>query len=160
MMAVVKTFRYPVSIDWWGNDLMNVHGPDKGSVRVAPPREFGGTHPNFWSPEELLAGAIGSCYAITLRAVAERLRIPLSELEVEAIGHVERAREGGYRFTLVDLDVAAETDPGHVEALERAAKLAEKRCIVGTALGVPLHVRLVARTKLPREEPARELVSL
>jgi organic hydroperoxide reductase OsmC/OhrA len=159
-MAIVKTFRYPVSVDWWGTDLMNAHAPEKGSLRVAPPREFGGTHPSFWSPEELLAAAAGSCFAITLRAVAERLRIPLHELEVEAIGHVERAPEGGYRYTLIDLDVAAETDPGHVDALERAAHLAEKRCIVGSALGVPLHVRLVTRTKLPRAEPARELVSL
>jgi organic hydroperoxide reductase OsmC/OhrA len=159
-MGIVKTFRYPVSIEWWGDELMNAHAPEKGSLRVAPPRDFGGTHPEFWSPEELLVGAAGTCYAITLRAVAERLRIPLHELEVEAAGHLERAAEGGYRFTLVDLDVAAETDPGHVDALERAAVLAEKRCIVGTALGVPLHVRLVARTRLPRDEPAREVVSL
>jgi uncharacterized OsmC-like protein len=95
-----------------------------------------------------------------LRAVADRLRIPLHELEVEAIGHLERAPEGGYRFTLVDLDVAAETDPGHVEALERAARIAEKRCIVGSALGVPLHVRLVARTRIPREEPSRRVVAV
>ena len=157
-MGIVKTFRYPVSVDWWGGDLMNAHAPEKGSMRVAPPREFGGTHPNFWSPEEMLAGAAGGCFAITLRAVAERLRIPLHELEVEAIAHVERDPEGGYRFSLVDLDVAAETDPGHVEALERAAETAEKRCIVASALGVPLHVRLVARTKLPHEEPVREVV--
>lgn len=157
-MAVVKTFRYPVSLEWWGDGLFNAHAPERSALRVAAPRDFGGSYPNFWSPEELLVNAAGSCYAITLRAIAERLEIPLHELEVEATGHVERAPAGGYRFTLVDLDVAAETDPPHVEALERAAKLAEKRCIVGSALGVPLHVRLVARTRLPREEPVRELV--
>ena len=157
-MAIVKTFRYPVSVEWWGGELMNAHAREKGSLRVAPPHDFGGTHPNFWSPEEMLAAAVGSCYAITLRAIAERRRIPLHELDVEAIGQLERAPEGGYRFALVELDVAAETDPGHVDALERAATLAEKRCIVASALGVPVHVRLVARTRIPREEPARELV--
>ena len=45
-------------------------------------------------------------------------------------------------------------------ALERAAVVAEKRCIVGSALGVPMHARLVARTRIPREEPVREMVRI
>jgi organic hydroperoxide reductase OsmC/OhrA len=159
-MSVVKTFRYPVSIEWWGNGLMNSQAPERSALRVAAPRDFGGSHPNFWSPEELLVNAVGSCYAITLRAVLERLRIPLHELEVEATGHMERAPEGGYRFILVDLDVALETEADHVKAAERAAATAEERCIVAGALAVPVHVRLVVRTRLAKDEPIQELVTV
>jgi organic hydroperoxide reductase OsmC/OhrA len=150
-MSIVKTFRYPVSIEWWGNGLMNAHAPEKPPLRVAAPTDFGGDYPNFWSPEELLVGAIGSCYAITLRAVMERLKIALHELDVEATGRLEHAPEGGYRFTVVDLDVAVETDPESIKAAENAAKVAEDRCIVGRALDIPVHVRLVVRTSLNKE---------
>lgn len=77
--------------------------------------------------------------------------MPLHELEIEATGHLERAPQGGYRFILIELDVALETDPSSVKAAERAGELAEKRCIVARALAIPVHVRLVARTKLARE---------
>lgn len=152
-MSIVKTFRYPVSIEWWGNGLMSAKAPDKSALRVAAPRDLGGSYPNFWSPEELLVNAVGSCYAITLRAVMARMDIPLHELEIEATGHLEHVQEGGYRFFIIDLDVAFETDPENVKAAERAAELAEKRCIVSGALAVPVHVRLVVRTRL-REEVA------
>jgi organic hydroperoxide reductase OsmC/OhrA len=158
-MHPAREFRYPVSIDWWGAELMNAHAPEKGSLRVAPPREFGGTHPSFWNPEQLLAAAVGSCYAISLRAVAERMRIPLHELEVEAIGRVERSAQGGYGYAGVHLDVALETDSDWVEAAERAAQLAEERCIVAGALAIPVDVRLVVRTRLASEPRPADLVT-
>lgn len=153
-MNSVETFRYPVSIEWWGNGLMNAQAREKGALRVAAPRDFGGEYPNFWSPEELLVNAVGSCYAITLRTIAEQMGVPLHALEVEAIGQVELEADGTYRFVLVDLDVMVETDPDQMKAVEQAVALAEKRCIVARALAPPLHVRLVVRTTLEREAVA------
>lgn len=59
-MSIVKTFRYPVSIDWWGNGLMNAQAPEKSALRVAAPRDFGGAYPNFWSPEARCARSLSA----------------------------------------------------------------------------------------------------
>ena len=61
------------------------------------------------------------------------------------------------------LVACADLDLARAESLARSAGsnvVAEKRCIVGSALGVPMHARLVARTRIPREEPVREMVRI
>jgi peroxiredoxin-like protein len=140
-MSTVKTFRFPASVQWRGDRLTHATVPGKHALDVATPPEFKGGRPGVWSPEDLLVTAAASCFAVTLAAVAERSGVTLASLAVSAVGHVERAADGRFRFTVIelDVDVRADAEPARVERL--AAK-AEAVCIVSLALDVPVHVRL------------------
>ncbi|HXV96683.1 MAG TPA: OsmC family protein [Gaiellaceae bacterium] len=141
-MSIVKTLRFPASIEWRGGRLTRASSPGKPSLDVATPPEFKGGVPGVWSPEDLLVAAVGSCFAVTLVAVAERSGVELTVLDVDGVGHIERAADGRFRFTVIELDVEveADADPGR---LERLAAKAEQVCIVSLALDVPVHVRLL-----------------
>jgi peroxiredoxin-like protein len=142
-MSTVKTFRFPASIEWRGGRLTRASSPGKPALDVATPPEFRGGIPGVWSPEDLLVAATASCFAVTLVAVAERSGVELTALDVDGVGHVERAADGRFRFTVIELDVTVEasTDPGR---LERLAAKAEQVCLVSLALDVPVHVRLLS----------------
>jgi peroxiredoxin-like protein len=141
-MSIVKTLRFPASVEWRGGRLTHASSPGKPGLDVATPPEFKGGLPGVWSPEDLLVAAAASCFAVTLVAVAERSGVELTVLDVAGVGHVERAADGRFRFTVIELDVEVEasTDQGR---LERLAAKAEQVCIVSCALDVPVHVRLV-----------------
>jgi organic hydroperoxide reductase OsmC/OhrA len=96
-----------------------------------------------WSPEELLVASVASCYAVTLSAVADWKRVPLRNVEVAGLGHVERREDGRYAFVAIELTVEIETDDESLAVAREAAEQAEERCIVSLALDVPVHVRLV-----------------
>ena len=129
--------------------MLELSAPGKPPLEVATPPEFKHVIAGFWCPEELLVGAVASCYELTLVAIAERLDVPLLQLTVAATGHVESGRDG-YGFTVIDLDVELETGAAHEAQAHRAAELAERHCIVGRALEVPIHVR-VSVTASPAE---------
>lgn len=141
-MSIVKTLRFPAAVEWHGGRLTRASAPGKPALDVATPPEFKGGMPGVWSPEDLLVTAAASCFAVTLVAVAERSGVELKALRVDGAGHVERAADGRFRFSVVELDVEveADADPGR---LERLAAKAEQVCIVSLALDVPVHVRLV-----------------
>lgn len=144
-MPIVKSHRFPVQAHWWGGRLLRLGAPDKPSFRVATPPEFRDGIPGIWSPEELLVGALASCYELTLVAVAEHRGVPLHTLEVGATGHVEQASGGGFGFTVIELDVDLTTDPGREAEAEEVARLARRHCIVGRALEGPVHMRVETR---------------
>ena len=57
---------------------------------LAVPTEYGGRG-GATNPEELLTGAIVSCYSITLGIIAENRKLPIQSIDVEAVGEVEQA---------------------------------------------------------------------
>jgi organic hydroperoxide reductase OsmC/OhrA len=146
-MSIVKTIHFAVSSEWWGSGIVSTNAPGKSALRISAPPEFGGFEGSFWSPEELLVNAVASDYALTLTTFSQRLGVPVNALEVEAAGHVEGERDGRYCFVLVHLDVSLETEPGNVALAERAAHMAEERCIVGRSLRVPVDVRVAVRER-------------
>jgi organic hydroperoxide reductase OsmC/OhrA len=140
-MSTVKALRFPVAVRWREGRLLTADAVGKPPLAVATPPEFRGGLPNRWSPEELLVAAVAACFELTLIAVAERRRVPLRALAVEATGHVEH-EHGSYGFTVVELEVELTTETGHEAAAEQVAALARRHCIVERALDVPVHVRL------------------
>jgi organic hydroperoxide reductase OsmC/OhrA len=140
-MGIVKALRFPVQARWFGGRLLRLGAPEKPALRVATPPEFKDGIPGIWSPEDLLVGSLAACYELTLVAFAERHNLPLHTLSVDAIGHLERRPEGGYGFTVLELDVELATDPGRELDAEEVAILARKHCIVGRALDVPVQLR-------------------
>ena len=147
-MSIVKTLRFAVQARWFGGRLVRLGAHQKPPLRIATPPEFKDGIAGIWSPEELLVGAVAACYELTLVAIAERRGVPLHTLEVGASGHLERGTQG-YHFTVVELDVELATDPGREPEAEELARLAKEHCIVGRALEVPVHVRIVVRALEP-----------
>lgn len=150
-MGIVKVHRYGVRSHSLGERLLALEAPGKPTLQVATPPDFKDGIPDVWSPEELLTGALATCYELTLVAIAERRELPMSAIKVDATGHVERKHER-YCFILFELEVELETDALHTHEVEELAHLAKERCIVGSALGVPVHLSL--RTRVAGEHVA------
>lgn len=144
-MSVTKDFRYKVGVVWEGGRMTAVSSPEKPELRVATPPEFKGGVPGVWSPEDLLVAAVASCYTVTLAAVAEQRELPLHDVHVSGTGHLTARDDGRFGFVAIELTVAIGTDELAIEAVERAAKRAERACLVSMALDVPVHVEVVVR---------------
>jgi organic hydroperoxide reductase OsmC/OhrA len=141
-MGTVNAHRFPVKANWYGGRLLRLGAPEKPALRVVTPPEFKDGIPGIWSPEELLVGSLATCFELTLVAIADRLGVPLHTVEVAATGHLEQVpEEGGYAFTVLELEVDLATDSGRELDAEEVAQLAKRHCIVGRALEVPVHLR-------------------
>jgi organic hydroperoxide reductase OsmC/OhrA len=144
-MNVTKDFRYKVGVDWEGDRMTTVSSPGKPELTVATPPEFKGGVSGVWSPEDLLVASVASCFAVTLVAVAERRELPLHDLHVSGTGHLTGRDDGRFGFVAIELTVDVQTDELTIDAVERAAKHAERGCLVSMALDVPVHVEVVVR---------------
>lgn len=144
-MSITKDFRYRVAVDWEGDRITKVVASDKPELTVATPPEFKNGVPGVWSPEDLLVAAVASCYTVTLVAVAERRELPLHSLHVSGTGHLTARDDGRLGFVAIELTAAIQTDELAIEAMERAAKHAERGCLVTMALDVPVHVDVTVK---------------
>lgn len=143
-MSIVKVHRYGVRTHSVGTQCLDLEAPGKPLLRVAMPPEYRNGVRGVWSPEELLIASLAACFELTVVAVAEHKAVPLHAVTVDATGHVER-KDSAYRFMLFELDVELETDPGREHELEHIAEVAKERCLVGSALDVPLRLNVEAR---------------
>ncbi|MCE3286582.1 MAG: putative Peroxiredoxin OsmC [Gaiellaceae bacterium] len=143
-MSIVKVHRYGVRTRYQGAQGLSLEAPGKPVLRIANPPEFRNGLEGVWSPEELLTGALAACFERTVVAIAEAQGMPLGALRVDATGHVQR-KDDRYRFMLFELDVEIETDPGYERVAEHVADLAHERCLVESALEVPVHLSVGAR---------------
>lgn len=96
------------------------------------------------SPEELLAAAHASCYAMALSATLGRAGTPPERLEVTAVASLDRA-DGGVRVSAVELTVRGRV-PGLDQAgFQDAARTAETRCPISNAIRNNVEIRLNAQ---------------
>jgi len=144
---VAREFSFPVSVDWLGGKLVRVGVDGKPPVDVATPPEFKGTHPAVWSPEDMLAGAVASCYAMTLVSATRHREVPLHDFHVDGVARIGRRGDGALAFTSVTLVVDIETDPDRVEDARAAALRAEEGCFVSMALNVPVGLDLTVHAR-------------
>ena len=146
MTSTAKVYDFPLTIRWISGrrTVASVHGKD--NLEVATPPEFKGGVEGVWSPEDLLVGSVGSCFAVTLLAVADRRNVPIRGLEVDATGSVTQRRDGRFGFTEVVLHLAFDTEPGFESEAAEAADAAEQGCLVASSLDFPVRVDLRVRT--------------
>lgn len=110
------------------------------TLRVTPPPEFGGPEGE-WTPEHLFVASIASCYLTTFATIAELSQLPLRDLEVPAVGTVERGADRRYRFTRVTLRPRIVLEPGaSTDRAERVAHKAEEACLVTRSLATEVVV--------------------
>jgi lipoyl-dependent peroxiredoxin len=96
------------------------------------------------SPEELLAAAHASCYAMALSATLARGGTPPERLEVSSTVALDRKEGGGFKVSSSHLQVRG-TVPGLDQAgFEDAAKRGEEGCPISNALRGNLEITLEA----------------
>jgi organic hydroperoxide reductase OsmC/OhrA len=126
---------------WTGDKTGRLTCPGVTEIEVSTPPEFGGPE-GYWSPEQLLVGAVSSCLQSTFLFFAEKSAITLVESSCKASGRMEKTPEG-LRFTGVEVSfvvkVAGEADREKVLRLE--SKL-EKYCPVSASLKCPVTLHL------------------
>ncbi|HWW14393.1 MAG TPA: OsmC family protein [Candidatus Dormibacteraeota bacterium] len=99
------------------------------------PPAFGGLEGR-WTPEDLLLGALASCYTTTFRTLAEYSKFVYTDLQVEVVGVISKA-ETGYSF--VEVSICANLIISQEAEQERAVNLLHKAkglCLVSRALAI------------------------
>lgn len=89
-----------------------------------------------WTPEDLLLGAVASCYTTTFRAVAENSKFEYTDLQVEVESEIRRA-EAGYEMSeiLIRVSLTISQEEERTRALKLLHK-AQEACLVSRALAV------------------------
>jgi peroxiredoxin-like protein len=122
---------------WTGNSNGDGIASGEGwEATYGVPVALGGA-PGRANPEELLIGAVASCFCITLALLAERKRLPLERIEMDAEGTVERQLGGTLKFTAIRLSPVLHSpgaDETQVRSLTDAAHKAEQYCPISNAV--------------------------
>ena len=129
---------YPYRVvAWWTSGRTGlakcISAPN--AIHFAAPHQFGGLERR-WTPEDLLLGAIASCFTTTFRALSEYSRFEYADLEVEVEGTIRKV-ESGYSF--IGIAISPKLTIANEEGRELALRLlhkAEQLCLVSRALSV------------------------
>ena len=133
----------------WNGDLITGSGTVKVGSSAFP--DF----PVSWSartepssgkttPEELLASAHSSCYAMAFSATLARNKTPPHRLRVSATCTFDKVGEG-WKVTKMDLDVTGKVPGLNQSQFEELAKAGEKGCPISNALRNNVEISVKAR---------------
>ena len=107
-----------------------------GALAFGIPPQFGG-QAGRPSPEGLLLSAVTSCYSLTLAILAERRRLPVTRIEVQAEGEVVTQPGGTLKYTAIHLHpkitLDSDDEAQHKSTLDFAHK-AEVYCVISSAI--------------------------
>lgn len=144
---------YPVKVVWsGGRDGSGAVTPENSGIElpIAVPREFQGTGDGT-NPEELLACAVAACYTITFGIIAANRKIPVVNVETEALGEVE---QNGAQFTYKKIAIrplirlSPEATDDHLKLASDMAHRADGYCIITNA--VRDKVQIVVEPRIER----------
>lgn len=132
-----QSYEFHIDAEWTGgykgDGSMTTHGR---TCEFGAPEELGAP-PGRTSPEELLMGAVASCYCITFAVLAERRELPLGKLDLKVSGTVVRQLGGTLKFTAIQIRprilIQGADDKQKQTALDCAHK-AEQYCLVSNAI--------------------------
>ncbi len=93
--------RYAVSAMAGPASVVTLRSAELEDIQSTPPPEFDGPAGN-WSPETLFVAAIADCYILSFRAVADASKLEWNEIDVDAVGVLEKTTEGLW-FTVIEL---------------------------------------------------------
>jgi peroxiredoxin-like protein len=140
-------------VAWWTSGRTGIAKSNSApnTIHFTAPPEFGGLQGR-WTPEDLLLGAIASCYTTTFRALAESSRFEYTDLEVEVQGTVHKA-DSGYSFSEIVMrpNLTISSEEGRERALPLLQK-AEALCLVSRALSIPQTFE--SRVQVSKSSPA------
>ncbi len=130
---------YPVTVEWTGgrggSGKVTAERTQISNPLSVPP-EFQGLGQGT-NPEELLACSVAGCYSITFGIIAENQKLPVTALEVKAVGEVEQT---GAQFTYrkitirPHITVASDITPEQLTKVNDMAHKADNYCIITNAV--------------------------
>ena len=130
----------------WENDLIRGKGtvrfgtgalPETGVTWASRTEQPGGKT----SPEELLAAAHASCYAMALSATLAGNKTPPTRLDVIAVCTFDRVGEG-WKVTTMDLTVKGAVPGIDAPKFEELARTGEKGCPISNAIRNNVEIKL------------------
>ncbi len=117
-----------------GSGQVELTSSKVGTYSVSFPKRAADDADGTTSPEELVAAAHSSCFAMQLsHLIAEAGGTPES-LEVTANVSLGPDKAGGFRLTGIELTVVGEVDGLDADAFEKAAQDAKATCPVSKGL--------------------------
>jgi lipoyl-dependent peroxiredoxin len=146
----MATFSRTVDVDWSG-PIMEGKGTAKAgsgafSLPVSFPSRIGESGGNT-SPEELVAAAHASCYAMALNATVGRKNGSIGRTLVTATVTADKS-DAGIKVTTSKLKVVAEGLQGIEKGdFDQVAREAEKGCPISNALRGSLTIELEAEVR-------------
>jgi len=122
---------------WWSSGKAGLAKSDSApnAIHFTAPPEFGGLEGR-WTPEDLLLGAVASCYTTTFRALADYSELEYLDLGVEVEGTVCKA-ESGYSFS--QIIIRSKLTISNSQEESRSMRLLHKAkavCLVARALSI------------------------
>jgi organic hydroperoxide reductase OsmC/OhrA len=109
------------------------------SLPVGPPPQFGGRD-DWWSPEQLLLGAVTSCKMTTFMAIARNKGVEVQDLHCDTTAELDKTKDG-IRFTHITVRMHVTTPRAQCAKVERIVEATRKHCIVSNALNVPVDLQ-------------------
>lgn len=146
----MATFSRTVTVDWAGS-IMEGKGQAKAgsgafTLPVSFPSRIGDAN-GLTSPEELVAAAHASCYAMALNATVGRKGGSIAKTNVTATVIADKS-ESGIKLTTSKLKVVVEGLQGiEKSAFAEVAKQAEAGCPISNALRGTMQIELEAEAK-------------
>lgn len=137
-MKPVLPNTYTSTITRVAHGLATIDAPPRPQMIGGPPPELHGD-PRIWSPEHLLASALGLCLFSTFDVFAARERLSILGWRETVTGLVEK-RPSGLAFQGFTIEVEITVDPGDVERARAALERAGRYCVVSKALSVPVKI--------------------
>jgi organic hydroperoxide reductase OsmC/OhrA len=129
---------YVVSVDRIGAGIALVGAPPRPDLTGGPPPEFRGDAHN-WSPEHLLAAALGLCVYTTFDAFAQQDKLDIAGYRDVVTAVLDRTSSGlALKRLTVSVEITVES--ADVERARATFERAKKACIVSRALSVPVIV--------------------
>src|SRR6476646_3510740 len=124
----------------WNGDLQTGSGQVElssskvGTYDVSFPKRAADDADGTTSPEELIAAAHSSCYAMQLSAIVADAGGTPQSLDVQADVSLGPDPAGGFKLTGIKITVRGEVDGLDADGFEKAAQAAKAGCPVSKAL--------------------------
>jgi organic hydroperoxide reductase OsmC/OhrA len=124
-------------VAWWSSGRTGIAKCDSApnAIHFTAPVDFGGVEGR-WTPEDLLLGAIASCFTTTFCTIADRSKFEYVDPQMEVSGSVAQ-NDSGYDFN--GISIRANLTVANQEDHQLGVKLLHKakvHCLVARALGV------------------------
>jgi organic hydroperoxide reductase OsmC/OhrA len=120
---------------WWAAGRTGIAQASSApnAIHFAAPPAFGGLEGR-WSPEDLLLCAVASCYTTTFETLAEKSKLPYTDLQVEVEGEVVKT-DAGYSLREIFMRATLILPQKQEQALDLLQKT-HALCLVSRALSV------------------------
>lgn len=124
-------------VAWWSSGRTGIAKADSApnAIHFTAPVSFGGIDGR-WTPEDLLLGAVASCFTTTFRAIADHAKFEYVDLQMEVTGTVVRSDPGyGFAGILIRANLTV-ARPENQQQGVKLLQIAEARCVVARALAI------------------------